>query len=311
MGAAPDVPVPDDPHWPRASSWLARGDRDPRLAVVGVPTSRASISPSDAWRAPAAIRAALRGFSTFHGEEGVELEGLAVRDLGDWDAVTPLGPDEMIEAVAARIAELPSGAVHLLLGGDNAITRPVVRGEAGAGGDLSGVAVLTFDAHHDVRVTHPVPTNGSPIRGLVEDGLPGDHVVQIGIHSFANSAAYRRWCDEHGIGVVTMAEVERRGTDEVVAGALDTLAERAGRIHVDLDVDVLDAAFAPGCPGARPGGMTPRELARAAFLCGRHPAVASADIVEVDPSRDRDDLTVRNAANVLLSFAAGVATRSG
>ena len=32
------------------------------------------------------------------------------------------------------------------------------------------------------------------------------HVVQIGIHSFANSAPYRRWCDEQGIGIATMAD---------------------------------------------------------------------------------------------------------
>ena len=35
----------------------------------------------------------------------------------------------------------------------------------------------------------------------------------------------------------------------------------------------------------------------------------SADIVEVDAARDRDDITLMNAANVFLSFAAGVALR--
>ncbi|MGH3440956.1 MAG: agmatinase family protein [Nitriliruptorales bacterium] len=294
----------EDPHWPRASAWLARGDDDPALVVVGVPSSAASISPSEAWRAPAALREVLGRFSTFHGEEGLDLSDLTVADLGDWDVVD-LDPVAMIEEVDRLTRALPAGSVRVFLGGDNAITRPVAR----AGGPLDQLGVLTFDAHHDVRVTEPVPSNGSPIRGLVEDGLPDDRVIQIGIHSFANSRAYREWCDDHLIHPVTMRDVDGQGVDATVSSALNHLAARAGRIHVDFDIDVLDRAFAPGCPGARPGGMTPRQLARAAYLCGLHRRVASADIVEVDPSRDRDDLTIMNAATVFLSFAAGVARR--
>lgn len=297
-----------DPHWPRASTWLARSDADPALVVVGVPSSRASISASEAWRAPGAVRAALARFSTFHGERDVELRDLSVADAGDWD-VTPLDPHEMIERVDGLARGLDPGRVHVFLGGDNAITRPLAR--ATGDRDLVDLGVLTFDAHHDVRVTDPVPTNGSPIRGLVEDGLPDGHVVQIGIHPFANSREYRRYCDDHGIRVVTVADVEAQGIDAVVGSALATLAERCRHVHVDLDIDVLDRAFAPGCPGARPGGMTPRQLVRAAWLCGADERVTSADIVEVDPTRDPTGLTVDNAATVLLAFAAGVARRRG
>ena len=56
------------------------------------------------------------------------------------------------------------------LGGDNAITRPLVNGLAE--GDLDRVGILTLDAHHDVRITDNGPTNGSPIRGLSEAGFP-------------------------------------------------------------------------------------------------------------------------------------------
>ncbi len=296
----------DDPYWPRASEWLAGADPEPALQVAGVPNSAASISGSDAWRAPRELRTVLDRFSTYHGERDVDLETLPVADLGDWD-VRALDPHALIDAVDALARALPPEPVHLFLGGDNAITRPLAR--ATADRDLDRLGVLTFDAHHDVRVTDPVPTNGSPIRGLIEDGVAGEAIVQVGIHSFANSRAYRRYGEQHGIRVITMRQIDREGITVAVDTALQHLADRVDHIHVDFDIDVLDRSHAPACPGARPGGMTPRQLARAAYHVGLHEKVTSADIVEVDPARDLHEVTLMNAATVLLSFAAGLARR--
>jgi arginase family enzyme len=79
---------------------------------------------------------------------------------------------------------------------------------------------------------------------------------------------------------------------------------------VDLDVDVLDAAFAPACPGARPGGLAPADLLTAARRLGAEPRVAAADLVEVDASADADGRTVMVTAMAALAFAAGVAERT-
>jgi formimidoylglutamase len=295
-----------DPHWPRASEWLARGCEDPQLTVFGVPTAVASISGSDGHLTPHRFRQILSRFSTFHGETSIDLEALRVRDLGDWDVAT-LDMESSQAEIAVLAAQVEPGSVAAFIGGDNAITRPLVGGLSK--GDLSRVAVLTLDAHHDVRVLDHGPTNGTPIRGLFEDGLPDGRVAQVGIHGFANSAGYRRYCKDHAIEIYTMADIDAAGPVTVVSTALDLLAERADRIYVDFDMDVLDSTFAPGCPGSRPGGMSPRQLAAAAFMCGAHPNVFAADFVEVDPARDRDDVTLMNLANTVLSFAAGLTIR--
>jgi len=75
------------------------------------------------------------------------------------------------------------------------------------------------------------------------------------------------------------------------------------------EITVLDRAFAPACPGSRPGGLNPAEVQAAARVCGAHPKVRAMDIVEVDPTKDVADVTVLGAASFLLSFAAGVASR--
>lgn len=297
----------DDPRWPRAATWLARADDDPTLVVLGLPTSSASISPSEAWRTPAALRGVLRRFSTYDGERDVDLEGLGVRDLGDVDLAT-LAPADALPAIERAVADLDPGLVTVFLGGDNLVTAPIVAAHRAA--PLERTGVLTFDAHHDVRDYERVPSNGAPIRWLLDRGLPGDQVVQIGIHGHANSRAYRRLCDDAGIGVVTVDEVERRGIEVVVGEALDDLAARTDALHVDLDIDVLDRSFAPGCPGARPGGLTPRQLAAGAHLCGAHPSVRTVDLVEVDPSADVNEVTLMATAATFLAVATGVATRS-
>ncbi|MEX1176975.1 MAG: arginase family protein [Nitriliruptor sp.] len=295
-----------DPHWPRASAWLARSDDDPALAVLGLPTSSASISASEAWRAPAALRDVLARFSTFDGERDIDLATLAVRDLGDLD-IHELGTADALAAIEVAVGDLDPAPVTVFLGGDNVVTAPIVAHHRSAPIERTGV--VTFDAHHDVRDYDEVPSNGAPIRWLLDRGLPGDQVVQIGIHGHANSRAYRRLCEDAGIRVVTVDEVERRGIEVVVDEALDDLAARTDAIHVDLDIDVLDRSFVPGCPGARPGGLTPRQLTAGAHRCGAHPAVRTVDLVEVDPSADIADLTVMNLAATFLAVATGVATR--
>ncbi|MDT7573230.1 MAG: formiminoglutamase [Actinomycetota bacterium] len=297
----------NDPQWPRASDWLARGGAadGPRLGVVGVPLCRTSISASGASETPAAVRAALRRFATFHAGLDVDLESVSVSDAGDLD-VAELSGEAALAAVDAALAGLPSYDLVVLLGGDNAITRPAMRTLLP---DLARSGLLTLDAHHDVRGFHAGPTNGTPVRGLIDDGLAGQHVVQVGIGNLTNSRAYRTWCEEQGIEVHGVAAAQAEGVRTLVRRSLDHLAQTCDALYVDLDVDVVDRAFVPGCPGARPGGLFPAELLKAAEEAGRHPAVRAVDIVEVDATADPTGVTVDLAAMCLLSVAAGFACR--
>jgi formimidoylglutamase len=297
----------NDPNWPRADVWLAQDHPDPEILVVGVPSSQSSLSPSRADLTPLRLRDRLSRFSTFHGEWGVDFGGVTVRDEGNWP-VSGLDMHQMPETVEQLAGALPPVPLTLYLGGDNAITRPLVRSLATDG---KRVGLITFDAHHDVRVLDLGPTNGAPVRGLIEeDGLPGANVAQIGIHSFANSSGYRGYCEEQGVTVLTIGDIEQRGIDSVVEDALTVVTVKCDVIHVDVDIDVLDRAHAPACPGARPGGLGVRELAEGVRRCARHPKVGSIDFVEVDADADRDGITLDAMAHLLLSAVAGYAERS-
>jgi arginase family enzyme len=254
------------------------------VLVAGVPLSEGAVTPSRYDLAPSAVRDRLARLSVLHGERGVLLP--PVRDLGDsLRPPPPPGP----------------GGLAVLLGGHNGVTFAAL----GATTDLQSWGLLTLDAHHDVRPYRPGrPGNGSPVRALVDAGLPGPHIVQVGIAGFSNAPADRAWCEEQGITVL--------GPDAAasVPRLVTALAGRVDRVYVDLDLDVLDRAFAPGCPGARPGGIEPRRLFEAAFAVGAEPKVEMVDIVEVDPDADVSHITVDAAALGLLNVAAGYASRA-
>jgi formiminoglutamase len=300
--------VAEDPRWPPASAWLA-GEHAPhphrRLAVLGVPLHRASLSPTRADLAPSAVRSALGRFSTWGGGRAPDLRVVGATDLGDLP-VAEAAPEDAVEPVTeAMAAALKAHQAMILLGGDNSITRPGVRGLGLPPGRLG---LLTLDAHFDLRDLDEGLHNGNPIRALLEEGLPGERIVQVGIQPFANSPEYAEIAEEAGITIITADEVRARGVREVVPEALRQL-ESAEAIYVDLDLDVLDRAFAPACPGSRPGGLSPADLRVAARMAGAHPKVRVMDLCEMDPTVDVADVTVLAAASFFLAFAAGLAAR--
>ncbi|MBL3687504.1 formimidoylglutamase [Leucobacter zeae] len=306
-----------DPSWPRTGGW-ATPEPDARadLSIIGVPTSRTSLSPTNAHETPAAVRAALRRYSSHvvapgaPGERGSEHElvlddALRIVDAGDVD--DPDTEDGEV-AATARIAELAARSeLVVALGGDNALTVPAALGVAGE--RLATAGLITLDAHHDLRDGR---SNGSPVRRLVEAGLDPRRIVQIGIADFANSRAYRQRAKDLGITVIHRDELHERPLREIAAEALEVAGAAGGPIHVDLDVDVCDRSVAPGCPASIPGGLQAHELRTIARLLAADPRVRGVDIAEVDSTADTADArTVRLSAMLVLEAAAGLAQRLG
>jgi formiminoglutamase len=303
----------EDVNWPRASKWLAGemgqalSPANRKLVVIGAPVALGSITPGRCDLAPAAIRKALERYSTYDLESRRDLRTLRVEDRGDLE-VAALPPEQAFEPVRDAVANaLEKAQAVILLGGDNSITFPGVH----ALGDLKRCGLLTLDAHFDLRALDHGLTNGNPVRALLRDGLPGSNIVQIGIQSFANSAAYAQVARANGIEVIPASRVFAGGIGYVVEQALFHLEKSVDRIYVDLDLDVLDRIYSPATPGSRPGGLAPNQIRQAARVCGAHPKVRVMDLVEIDPEHDIAGSTVLAAAACLLEFSAGVLKRIG
>jgi formiminoglutamase len=291
-----------DENWPRANTLFTAGLNASDFALIGIPAHKSSLSPTSANLSPAAIREALTRYSTFAGSTKTDLTKLAMVDLGD--VSDPDFADGEARVVAAVENLLANHKLVMALGGDNSITYSVARG---LWKDLSKVGVITFDAHHDLRDGQ---SNGSPIWRLIQAGLPGKNIVQIGISDFANSAAYSKRAEDNGVTVIDRAMMRSQSIEKIVTDALAIAGANGREIYVDVDVDVCDRSVAPACPASVPGGITADELRNAVRLVAKDHRVRAIDITEIDAALDTpDQRTIRLAALLVLEAAAGVASR--
>jgi arginase family enzyme len=291
--------------WPNLQDLLVPAAEPAPIGLVGAPLAAGSVTPGRCDLAPGELRKVLLRIGRYDIDTGNLLDA-AVADHGD----VPLG-DLSIEEATAPIREAVARSVTqhrltLLIGGNNAVTRPGVHG---LGLPLERVGLLTLDAHFDMRDTSGGLGNGNPVRALLEDGLPGRNIAQVGLAPFANSRAMHQDALAAGNLVISASYVREHGVDRQVARALLHLAH-CDAIYVDCDIDVIDRSQFPGAPGSRPGGMAVTDLFAAVRLLAAEPRVRAIDLTEWDPPLDCTDLSALTAGRWLAEVIAGFEART-
>jgi arginase family enzyme len=290
--------------WPNLSELLIDEGADVPIGLVGAPLAAGSVTPGHCDQAPQKLRQTLKRIGRYDVEIGRSLF-TPVRDRGDVDLdglsiEAATGPIK--DAVAVSAAE---HRLTLVAGGNNAVTRPAVQA---LGLPLKKVGLITLDAHFDMRELADGLSNGNPVRALMEDGLPGKNIAQIGLASFANTEKMHRDALAAGNLVVSMDEVRRDGIRKAVADALEH-TKSCEALVVDCDIDVVDRAQMPGAPGARPGGMHVVDFFWAVRELAGHHRVRVIDLTEWDPPLDSTDLSALVAARWFAECIAGFESR--
>jgi len=285
--------------WPNLADLLSHAEGAP-VGLVGAPLAAGSVTPGRCDLAPAELRKAMRRMGRYNVETRHELSSL-IRDHGDVD-LFDLGIEQAFEPIRAAVAgSAGAHALTLLIGGNNAVTRPGVHG---LGLPLDKVGLITLDAHFDMRVTDQGLSNGNPVRALIEDGLPGANIAQIGLAPFANSRAMHDDAVAAGNLVVTAGEVRQQGILVAVDRALAHVAH-CDTLLVDCDIDVIDRSQFPGAPGARAAGMDSGDFFAASRRLAAEPKVRVIDLTEWDPPLDPSDLSALTAARWLAEVLTG------
>ena len=287
-----------DPHWLRAGSWFSpRNEAD--FAILGVGASKSALTPNKAHLTPDAIREALMRYSTWNASLNIDLaEKLSATDFGNLPT-----PDDQAASTIQISDFLSKTKTLVILGGDNSITFSGVSALA-KNSSFEKVGVITFDAHHDLR---DGISNGSPIKQLVDAGLPGKNIVQIGINDFANSKFYAERAQSLGISIIHRREFTNSKVSDIATKALEKL-HHCSVIYVDIDVDVCDRSFVPAAPASMPGGISADELRQLLSHIATDPRTTAFDITEIDASIDSpDQRTLRLAALLILEIAAAKA----
>ncbi|MDB6126657.1 MAG: Formiminoglutamase [Verrucomicrobia bacterium] len=257
------------------------------VALLGLPDDRGvklNHGRAGAARGPSAFRAALASYGAVDPSSG---PWPLVFDAGDIRPGRSL--DETHERVTTATTQLlERGLFPVAIGGGHDLTFPFVRAVAAK---FPRIAGIYFDAHLDVRET---PGSGMAFRRLVEDdGVSALHLH--GFRPFVNSREHLAWFQAHG-GI--------RYPD----GAKIALP-RAKNLFVSFDLDVLDAASAPGVSALNPAGWTVRDAAAWVRACGADERVRCFDLMELNPRFDSDQRTARAAVHLFLTFLSGFVER--
>ncbi len=287
--------------WPSVADLVGQHPKA-SVAVIGAGLNERSLTPGRCDLGPKAFRAVLPRFSTYDVETGQTLSS-AVFDAGDLP-LKAVSPADAFLPVRNAVTAQASRSLTVLIGGNNAITRPGVHGLG-----LERVGLLTLDAHFDLRDTDQGLTNGNPVQALLEDGLEGQRISQIGLAPFANTRRAHDKARAAGIAVHTARACREQGLGAVVTRELERLCGLCDAIYVDFDIDVIDRSQWPASPGGRPGGVSVQDFFNATRIIGAHPRVKAVDLTEYDPSLDIGDLGSLTVGRWFCELLAGFETR--
>ena len=290
--------------WPNLSELIVGADAAAPVGLVGAPLAAGSVSPGQCDRAPQLLRQTLKRIGLYDVETRRELSS-RIADRGDV-ALDGLSIEDASPLIRDAVrASFETHALTLLVGGNNAVTRP---GVLGLGLPLDRIGLITLDAHFDMRDLDQGLSNGNPVRALIADGLPGANIAQVGLAPFANSRAMHDDAVAAGNLVITIGDVRANGIERAIGRALDHVAH-CEAIVVDCDIDVIDRAQMPGAPGARAGGLAVHDFFAATRRLAADSRVRVIDLTEWDPSLDPGDLSALTATRWVAECLAGYEMR--
>jgi len=252
------------------------------VSLLGIPHDENSSYSKGASEAPPHIRRELHcdAYSMWS-ETGIDLgaPGRLV-DHGDIELDAASDPWDLIERGVG--GAMDSGDPLICLGGDHAITHPILRAVRRRHARLT---ILHIDAHPDIYHAYRgnPRSHASSFARIMEERL-ADRLIQVGLRAVN---------DHH------RDQFERFGVETIEAARCgkDLRLDLRSPVYLSMDIDALDPAHAPGVSHREPGGLSPRQVID--WIQTIDQPIVAADIVEYNPRCDLSNLTALVAAKLL------------
>ena len=256
------------------------------IEVIGIPWDEKSSymrgcseAPDKIWEAFLCDSANTFAENGFHLGTDENFNFLGTIDLPEESRIS-----ETLAALATN--KVAQKVYPLFLGGDHAISYPLVKGVAAETGDLN---ILHFDAHPDLydQIRGDRFSHGCPFARIMEEGL-AKRMTSVGIRTMTRHQ--KEQAMRFGVEIIDMRSF-----------TADLELSFDGPVYLSLDLDVLDPAFAPGISHHEPGGLSTRELIR--LIQRFRGELVAADLVEYNPRRDLQTVTAMVAAKLMKEIA--------
>lgn len=265
------------------------------LSVIGIPYDGAVCARRGAARGPERIRY-WSGHSTPFSEDRTRLALVSVCDLGDIQIKDQARDFEKVRQIVASLSNIP-----ILLGGDHSVTIPIFQGQRQRFVDKR-LGVLWLDAHPDLcdEFSNSKLSHACVLRRGLEAGIEQKDVCLVGLRSWEEQEI--DMIENGGLNVYPAPLDAEHGMKAIAAEVRQKLSG-CEAVHISVDIDCLDPAYAPGTGVPDAGGLTTREVLTLLKSMQGLP-LASPDVIEVAPSLDASEATVFAALKIIMEFIA-------
>jgi len=247
--------------------------------VLGVPFDVTSTYRTGARFGPNAIRVASLNIETYSFRSGVDVEDLRLHDLGDLHVSADA--EQTLDRLARVVGEiLDVSKMPVVIGGEHTITMGVLKG---LGNRLSQTAVVSFDAHLDLRDEFMgLRLSHTTFMRRVNEQLRPAKIVEVGTRAVCKEEL--AYAEKARVEFITAQQIRRDGVEQTVKALKRKLAG-VKSVYLSVDMDVLDPAYAPAVQNPEPEGLGVQDLLD--VLCGVCDGrVVGFDVVEVAPNYD-------------------------
>lgn len=279
------------------------------VGVLGFPWDGTCISRPGTQMGPRGLREASEQFLPYNANTGVDLtKSFNIVDCGDIAVVpgNPAATQARAEAATAQI--LAADAIPVILGGEHSITIGPSRAFARK---YRRCGMVHFDTHLDTAesVGGETLSHCCPIARAVDAGIDPKRIVTIGPSGWLNPRSELEYTMSHGITLFALEDVWTLGTQAIAERTRAAIGD-VDAVYLTVDIDVLDAAYAPGTGVPTPCGMTSREIL--AIIAGlRGLPIRAVDLAEVSPPWDHAGITARLGVRILLEALATISHGHG
>ena len=278
------------------------------VAILGFPWDATCASRTGTNLGPKGIRDASQQFGLFSVCHEVDLsDHYTMVDCGDIP-VFPGNAERTMQEAQPIIAEvLAAGALPVVLGGDHAVNIPCTRAFAK---HHAAPGMIQIDTHLDIAkdVNGESIHQGTPIARAVDAGFDPKNMVTIGPSGWLNTQSELEYLRELGVTLFTIDDVIKEGAVEIARKAVAIAGNGTDSTYLTIDIDAVDAAYAPGTGVPAAGGLTSREVLQLVYEISKA-GIGGLDIVEVSPPWDINSITSTLATRIILDALLGNATR--
>ena len=253
--------------------------------ILGVPFDATSTYRTGARFAPLAIREASLNIETYSFRSGIDLENLKIHDLGDLHVAGEVEETlKRLEKVAREL--LATRKLPVFIGGEHTVTLGVMRAIG------KNAAIISFDAHLDLRNEYmDVTTSHTTFMRRIHEQTRPIRIIEIGTRAVCKEEL--EYAKKLGIHFITNHQILTDRVEKTLR-TIKKLLANSKKIHLTIDMDVLDPAFAPGVQNPEPDGLTINAfLNLLCELCDQR--VTALDLVEVAPNYDNGTTAVQAA----------------